>query len=88
MKRPPNIPEDKANHYIYTQLAAFAAYLVLMSQNYAEAVPVAFGVGVFIAVAWEVMQKVTKSGEPSVKDALWGIAGSAAILAPLYLITH
>jgi hypothetical protein len=86
MKRPPNIPEDKANHYIYTQLITLGVYVACFMNQIADAMLISLGAGAAVAVLWEVYQKATKSGKPSVLDAVVGILGSVAVLVPVYLL--
>lgn len=87
MKRPPNIPEDKANHYIYTQLFSLVVYLLCKYNMLPNSEYLALASGAGLAIAWEAYQKVSKSGEPSIKDALWGFAGSVVLILPLHLLT-
>lgn len=73
----PTLPKDKSDHYIYGSLLALAG-----SFHSAEAGAVLCG---SVAVIWEIIQKVRKSGHSSGWDVLATIAGGVPVLLPLAL---
>jgi hypothetical protein len=80
MYRPPIIREDLANHYIYTQLISAVIYVCLIPFLPQIAAWAAFMIGVIFAVVWEYIQRKTKSGTFSMRDAFAGSIGSAIFL--------
>ena len=82
MYRPPLVRIDWANHYIWTQAVTVVAFVVALAliPQYAFHV---FALGILVAGLYEVAQKITKSGEPSWKDALAGSLGCVFAAIPL-----
>jgi len=62
----PQLPQDKANHFIYGFVIYVLANLFL-NPYYSLAVVITFGVG------REVVQKIIKKGKAEIMDAVWTI---------------
>jgi hypothetical protein len=74
----PMLPHDKANHLAYG--AAIAAVTALLMP-----LPLALVVCVLAAVGKELIDLVGGKGTLDAWDAVANVAGSALVLAPLYL---
>lgn len=74
----PMLPHDKANHLAYG--AAIAALTALLAPLWLAA-----GVCLLAAVGKELIDLVGNRGTPDAWDAVATVAGSALVLAPLYL---
>lgn len=74
----PQLPADKANHFLYGALIAALG-------SVAASPLVGAGLCVGFAVAKEVADRVTKKGNPELADALATVAGGAAVVLPQVL---
>ena len=82
-----SIPEDKRLHLIFGAVAAAGAFVVLLLGH-------AFGIGPALAfastavgVGYEIVQRVRKSGTPSLADAAFTAAPGWLAWAGLWLST-
>lgn len=71
----PRLPEDKAQHWVYGSILASLGALHSV------------GAGLMLcagfAIGWELYQRLSKHGHPSVLDAIATIGGGMPVLVPL-----
>ncbi|OYW91411.1 MAG: hypothetical protein B7Z23_08210 [Pseudomonadales bacterium 32-61-5] len=68
----PQLPQDKANHFVYGSLICLAA-LIAAPPLLALALAAAAGLGK------EIYDRLSRSGEPSIPDAVATIAGATSV---------
>lgn len=77
------LPQDKGTHFVYNQLVAIVAYLLLLAFNIPNAVLVAIAFGLAVGISVELYQKKTGTGFPDVMDFLWGGLGVILAFVPV-----
>lgn len=77
MPRLPQIPQDKANHFVYGAILALAA-MALSSPEMAAA-------AVVIAAVGKELLDLAGHGTPEVLDAVATVAGGAVVLLPVLM---
>jgi len=86
--RPPQLPPDKANHWIQNSLVMILLLPLCLWLFGAVGLWVAYVLGVLLSLAIEFYQKWTKTGKFEWLDALAGSAGCTSILITGLLVQH
>lgn len=77
------IAYDKGTHFVYNQLVAVVAYLLLLIMNIPNPITIAIAFGLAVGLAVELYQKKTGKGVADIKDWLWGTAGVLMAFVPI-----
>jgi hypothetical protein len=79
----PQLPQDKANHFIYgAVITTITTLLLIISQNY-SLLPYCLHPTIIAGIGKEIYDRVSGKGTPEVLDAVATISGGLAVYLPI-----